>query len=91
MNGDKADFKITINYTSMIPASVIKETCSQNKEEAAERNDGSTVTCKDRTITIQTIEDAEIGIEQVYKSTLRTCKITKNTDSAFEMVADDEF
>lgn len=74
LNGDKANIKITTNYTSMVPASVIKETCSQNKEEAAERNDGSTVTCEDRTITIKAVENAEAGIEQVYKSALKTCE-----------------
>lgn len=74
--GEKVQMDIFTKYSSSAPLDSIRAECEENKLEAQEDPENSSVTCTDRTITIKsTRESGGVSIEKLYEKAVGECMV----------------
>lgn len=74
--GEKVQMDIFTKYSSSAPLDSIRAECEENKLEALEDPENSSVTCTDRTITIKsTRESGGVSIEKLYEKAQGECMV----------------
>lgn len=74
--GEKVQMDIFTKYSSSVPLDSIRAECEENKLEAQEDPENSSVTCTDRTITIKsTRESGGVSIEKLYEKAQGECMV----------------
>lgn len=74
--GEKVQMDIFTKYSSSAPLDSIRAECEENKLEALEDPENSSVTCTDRTITIKSTKDSDgISFEKLYEKAVGECQV----------------
>ena len=90
--GEKVQMDIFTKYSSSAPLDYIRAECEENKLEAQEDPENSSVTCTDRTITIKsTRESGGVSIEKLYEKAQGECMVfEKMFQSGNDNIYDEE-
>lgn len=74
--GEKVQMDIFTKYSSIAPLDSIRAECEENKLEALEDPENSSVTCTDRTITIKSTRESDgVSIEKLYEKAVGECMV----------------